>query len=402
MNTNLTNNSSSTRDGSYQQIDHVIPQDKTVKEYNFTKRKKSMFIGTSRKKARTSQTSSILSNSSTVVSSLVTTPSPSTPSSKSKSTIMCPSIMVTPSRLSVGNTTNQSSGNTPNRFPHINIPNSSSLLVTPLVGLKRKNSNFHEQEKMRVGIEMLFKRVYYDTFTTCELTNIVTNICKTFNYHCRTTVTHVVLEVKKALDEGLEYDARRKSHTNVKRRKIQKNTLEEELLTELMERGNSYHTTTRLFNATYRYENNLTRCSVTAIYNAIQRCRHIVVSTEAIPQTDQNNQFHRQARFNWFCQLHARFGERVETPNVEGVLECRERLKDEWINKENLETSNHLFVPEQIAFWDEIHIYQVCGDHKDHSLIFARNENGLYDAANGSFDDTQRKVSFIHFYCIYI
>ena len=369
--TNLINNDSSATDDEYQEIDHVIPQNKTVKKYNFGKRKKSAaFIGRAFKKVRTSQKSSILSNTSTVVSSSET----ASPFSSSITTT-----------------------NTPNESLAINTTNTSSIMVTPLLDVKKKRSNFREQEKMRIAIEMLFKRVYYDTFTMCKLTNVVTNICNIFNYPCRVTVIQVVLEVKKSLDEGLEYEAARKTYTIETRRKIQKNTLEEELLTELMERGNSYQTTTRIFNATHRCEENLPRCGLTAIYNAIQRCRHIIVSTEAIPQTDQNNQFHRQARFNWFCQLHARFGERVETPNVDGVLEYRERLKDEWINKEKLEESNLLFVPEQIAFWDEIHIYQVCGDHRDHSLIFARNEKGLYDAANGKIDETKRKVSFIHY-----
>ena len=63
---------------------------------------------------------------------------------------------------------------------------------------------------MRIAIEMLFKRVYYDTFTMCQLTNVVTNICNIFNCHCRATVNHVVLEVKKALDEGLEYEDTKK------------------------------------------------------------------------------------------------------------------------------------------------------------------------------------------------
>ena len=103
-----------------------------------------------------------------------------------------------------------------------------------------------------------------------------------------------------------------------------------------MERGNSYETTTRIFNATHQAENRLPKIGLRAIYNTIQRCRHIVASTESTTQSNESNLFHRQARFNWFCQLNVRFGNPIDTPDIEGVREFRERLKDEWVNEEVL------------------------------------------------------------------
>ena len=80
-----------------------------------------------------------------------------------------------------------------------------------------------------------------------------------------------------------------------------------------------------MFNG-YRATKNLTKVGLRAIYNAIKHCNHIKASIEAIPQTNQSNLFHRQARFNWFCHIHARFGGEIVTPNIDGVSEYRNRL----------------------------------------------------------------------------
>ena len=328
---------------------NVIPQKRVVKRAGKLKRKKVSFIGRSYKKARTSKSSTSITQSSTMFSS---------------------SIQL-PTRL----------------IPFHEMPHSKLSF-----GSKNQKLKSSEQEKMRIAIEVLFKRVYYDTFAIENLTSVVTNICTMFNYPHRASVRHIILEVKNSIDVDLEYNSTRKNFIHENKRKIDKSSLEEEMLTELMERGNSYETTTKVFNATHCADNSIPKIGLRAIYNAIQRCRFIVSSTESIPQTDENNQFHHQARFNWFCQLHTRFGGTVETPHIEGVLEYRERLNNEWINKEMLEQLKLTFVPEQIAFWDEIHIYQVCGDHHDKTLIFSRDEQGQYDES-GTFDGTEKKVS---------
>ena len=123
------------------------------------------------------------------------------------------------------------------------------------------------------------------------------------------------------------------------------------------------------------------------MYNAIQRSNHIRVKTKKIPQTDSSNLFHRQARYNWFCQLLARMGH--EIPTIEGS-EFRNRLKNEWIDYDKLKEEGLTFDLEQVAFWDEIHISQVIGCKDDETLIFGRNDNGLYDC-DAEIDENERR-----------
>ena len=56
---------------------------------------------------------------------------------------------------------------------------------------------------------------------------------------------------------------------------------------------------------------------------------------------------------------------------------------------DNLDAKGHTFELEQVAFWDEIHIYQIAGCHKDKTLVFARNEDGIYDD-DGDIPDVKK------------
>lgn len=336
-----------------------IPQETIRMKNGFKKRNKGSFIGRVYKKRYTSNP--ITSPSSSIETSSSVFTSPTTPPTPTDA------------------------------FSYPEMPYTSQYL-----GPMKQRMIYSKQEKVRIAIEVIFERVYYDTFTSEQLTgenSIVDAICKQLNYHHYTTAKHVILNVKKALDRGLVFDSSRKSFTIEDKRKIKAKSFEEHLLTTLMEQGNSYQTTTRMFNG-YLATKNLTKVGLRSIYNAIKRCRYVNASIEAIPQTNQSNLFHRQARFNWFCHIHARLGGEIVTPEIEGVSEFRNRLKSEWIDRENLANDNLTFVPEQIAFWDEIHIYQVCGDHHSKSLIFMRNEIGVYDP-NGIIVEEQKKVSSI-------
>ena len=115
----------------------------------------------------------------------------------------------------------------------------------------------------------------------------------------------------------------------------------------------------------------------------------MISSTDCIPQTDENNLFHRQARYNWFMQLLARMEVKVDSHPLDEESEYRKRLKDEWIDIEKLKEENFTFALDQVAFWDKIHIYQVVGCHKTKNLIFSRNEDGIYDD-KGTFSGVKK------------
>ena len=50
------------------------------------------------------------------------------------------------------------------------------------------------------------------------------------------------------------------------------------------------------------------------------------------------------------------------------------------------------FELDQVTFWDEIHMKQKCGTKNHSTLVFARNDDGIYDE-NAEIDKTQRRVS---------
>ena len=155
-------------------------------------------------------------------------------------------------------------------------------------------------------MKVLFIRNYYDTYSDCQLNKkggIVDEICRMMNYHQRKTVKNVILGVKEALDNDVEYQVERKKYTNEARRKIQQGSYEEHLLTTFLEKGNSYLSSTQVFNASVRAPANLPRIGITAIYNAIKRTNHAVLSTTSIPQNTESNLIHRQARYKWDKQL---------------------------------------------------------------------------------------------------
>ena len=66
-----------------------------------------------------------------------------------------------------------------------------------------------------------------------------------------------------------------------------------------------------MYNAKFRAKYNLPCVGVTTIYNAVKQTEHILEPTASIPQTNDNNLIHWQARYNWFVQLLVRMGEEL-------------------------------------------------------------------------------------------
>ena len=110
----------------------------------------------------------------------------------------------------------------------------------------------------------------------------------------------------------------------------------------------------------------------------MKQANHITEPTSSIPHTNQNNSIHRQARYNWMCQLLVRMGEKILSPSNEEESEYRKRLDNDMVNRERLENECITFVPEQVAYWDEIHIYQVAGTNRKRHILFARDKNSIY------------------------
>ena len=160
--------------------------------------------------------------------------------------------------------------------------------------------SFKEQEEVRTTIKVLFQKRFFQTYSSCQLPDIAKEISEMMVYPELKTIKNVIKEVNEAFKEDCEYSAKRKSFTKEENRKIQPGSFEEHLCTTFMENGNSYSSTTKIINSLIQAPLQLPHLGITAIYNAIQLTNHIVCSTSGIQQTNKNNLFHRQARYNWF------------------------------------------------------------------------------------------------------
>ena len=101
-------------------------------------------------------------------------------------------------------------------------------------------------------------------------------------------------------------------------------------------------------------------------------------------------------RFNWFAQLLVRMGEGLppldkSDENNDSIV--RRYVNKEWIDRKTLEEKNLTFVKEQVCFFDKIHISQVCGFDKEKTLIFAKNDDGIYDKDGEINEDEEKRVS---------
>ena len=91
-------------------------------------------------------------------------------------------------------------------IPYNDMPHSALSL-----GPKKQKMNFDQQKEIRIAIKVIFEIIYYDTFTMEQLTKVINKVMHMLNYHHYSTVKHVILSTKDALDAGLEYDAERKN-----------------------------------------------------------------------------------------------------------------------------------------------------------------------------------------------
>ena len=64
-----------------------------------------------------------------------------------------------------------------------------------------------------------------------------------------------------------------------------------------------------------------------------------------------------------------------------------------WVDRQKLEEKRLTFIKEQVAFFDEIHISHICGFDKEKTLIFAKNDDGIYDQDGEINEDKEKRVS---------
>ena len=65
------------------------------------------------------------------------------------------------------------------------------------------------------------------------------------------------------------------------------------------------------------------------------------------------------------------------------------------VNREILEDEKLTLIPEQVVYWDEIHIYQVVGTNRKKHMIFNRDKNGIYKK-DGGFEHANKKMSYLY------
>lgn len=250
----------------------------------------------------------------------------------------------------------------------------------------RRMLDYEKQNRMRICISFIYESLHHqsyidgdqglyrdpDTFTV----GIISTIAKTLKLdrtHYK-TLKKVVLDTIVCVKDGIPYEPFRKVADKSKGRKINPSSLDMHLLSKLKQNG-SFRITHGIFNACIRAPMGLPPLGYTAIYNSIQNSNCKVVRTIKTNQQSDRNIIWKQARFQSLSQLVVRFGHEFPQGNTSGA-----KLMDEkYISKEKIEEKDLGLVIQQMGFWDEKHIEQVCGEHRDFTYQFGYDENGVYN-----------------------
>ena len=259
-------------------------------------------------------------------------------------------------------------------------PSTNNVIHHHELGPKLKQKTDASATKQRIAIATL----YFNSYASSPLHlkgrgGILSQIAKRLNAP-PSVVNRVVQQCISSESRREVYNARRKKFTREYLHKIKRGSIEEHLLSVYKENHYSYRATTDLLNAIVSLRSSTassdhTYISKTSVYHAVQRMRHRKLRTVTISQASNRNKHWQQARLNYFAQLLVRY--RLPLPvidpsfRIEHVLTiCDRRL---------LERENLMLSPSQIAWWDEIHLYQVIGCMQDSTLVFPRDTNGVYD-----------------------
>ena len=259
-------------------------------------------------------------------------------------------------------------------------PSTNNVIHHHELGPKLKQKTDASATKQRIAIATL----YFNSYASSPLHlkgrgGIISQICKRLN--APPPVVHrVVTECISNTNRREVYNARRKQFHRQNLQKIKRGSVQEHLVSVYKENHHSNRATADFLNAITCLKNSnnssdYTYVSKTAVFNAVQRMRHRKLRTVTISQASNKNKHWQQARLNYFAQLLVRYGLPlpVMEPSfrIEHVLTiCDRRL---------LEKGHLMLSPFQIAWWDEIHLYQVIGCMQDSTLVFPRDSNGVYD-----------------------
>ena len=255
--------------------------------------------------------------------------------------------------------------------------------------------DWDNQNRMRTTISFVYEWGYHEAYLngTQELKGsggIIGSVANQLHLHKShyNTVTKVVSDTIEALKNGERYEPFRKKFTCPERQKVSPKSKDMHLIAKLKENGN-FRITTNLFNACIRAPLGLPPIGYTAIYNSIKKSNHKKVRTEKIHQASDRNLVWRQARFQSCAQFIARFG----IPFPQGDTDGAELHDQKYVDIDMLEKEGYTYVLDQIAWWDEKHIVQVVGEHRDHTYQFGYDEYGKYSEEVEI--EVLRKVSYM-------
>ena len=246
--------------------------------------------------------------------------------------------------------------------------------------------DYEKQNRMRVCISYYFEWIHYQSYLNgtqglyrdpdTNAVGIVSSIAKALKLdrtHYK-TVKMVVLDTIQCINDGTAYEPHRKISDKSVTRKINPSSLDMHLISKLKQNG-SFRLTHSIFNACIRAPMGLPPIGYTAVYNSIKNSNCKIVRTIKTNQQSDCNVVWKQARFQSLSQLVVRFGHDFPEGNTSGA-----KLMDvKYISKEKIQEDDLGLVVPQVAFWDEKHIEQVCGEHRDHTYQFGYDDDGIYN-----------------------
>lgn len=166
----------------------------------------------------------------------------------------------------------------------------------------------------------------------------IAKILRTLNMtvNQRKLIRSVLQNVTACYKKGIEYTGVNKIEQVRDTKKIQENSIDEELIATWMEDGLGFRLTTMFVNE-HRQQEDREEVSVKSIFNAFCQMNPLITRIDKKPQQPENHQIWAEARYNWVTQLLIR-------TNSIAMDNLPEELKRErYFDRELLEREGKMF-----------------------------------------------------------
>jgi hypothetical protein len=191
----------------------------------------------------------------------------------------------------------------------------------------------------------------------------------------RNVVKRVLFNIKDTIEKQKDDDEneRKPRRNGPIETKIKPFSTEEEMVTRYLEQGVSLGMTAQLTNNFFESTNKEKTVTKSSIWRMMKRLDPVITKIRKKPQSNENHEIWKLARFNWVTQLLTRMGLYIP---VESDFE--DGKVPSWLDVNKLKQMEKVFDIAQVVHFDEVHKKQVIGlsTFSGEQIRFERDADG--------------------------